>query len=526
MALVVAQTDAMDDPKLDLKGASCEGMASEEDVRCRAAAAESDICCFITFMGLDDQDEAVLGLGLRRHPKSARQNSLGIPGDVDLVFDYIEVEAFNTGLERAMEVGGGVPRPPFIVSSGRRQLNAWLPLYFNAQHWSRAKPYAMSAFRVLSGRNPGAPVRPRDILNVCCGLLNSAAVGFTKGETALSTPRTAERGKASEKGMQMYADIHRLLLQMACEYPAVRRLAKKRLQDFILDPASRTRARTPCLGSLIHCLLVVEDVTWEDLAFTLIPEAFRRHVIRQESKGYHFDSRWCAASADQLISLFDWFAPRAGMVVTFFVMFYHRVGRPKGDSLEEVQCRYDRRWGRLPDNANTELVEMCNHLRQKASAADFFPLMFPWTSGGPQSLKEVVQWAETHSRASISSSLCEMILWAEKYGHSHTLIPERNWPVLNGPHDLLDEWWEACQRRACWRRIQPAQPLQQRPPKDISWDGGQWCQWHQPSAPDSQGNWQYPHHWQHAQMQPFPDSYAVMLGYSNNGHQYFVIPSF
>jgi hypothetical protein len=326
--------------------------------------------------------------------------------------------------------------------------------------------------------------------------------------------------------MQMYADVHRLFLQMACEYPAVRRLAKKRLQDFILDPAARTRSRTPCLGSLVHCLLVVEDVTWEDLAMTLIPEAFRRHFVRQECKGYQFDSRWCAESADQLISLWDYFAPQAGMVITFFVMFYHRVGRPKDCTLEEVRCRYDRRWGRLPDDANSELIEICNHLRQQASATDFFPLMFPWTSGGPQSLKEVMQWAQTHSRASISSCLCEIILWAEKHGRCSKAIPEGDWPVLNGPYELLNEWWDACQRRAYWRRCQPAQPRQRRwPPKaadgpchtwETSFDDVQWSQWQQPPTQTQSREWG---HW------PSADSYAVILGYSGPGHQYLLIPS-
>lgn len=342
----------------------------------------------------------------------------------------------------------------------------------------------------------------------------------------------------------MYADVHRLFLQMAREYPNVRRLAKQRLQNFIQEPAARTRARTPCLGSLVHCLLVVEDVLWEDLAPTLIPEAFRRHVMRQETKGYFFDSRWCPESADQLVSLWDYFAPQAGMVITFFVMFYHLVGRPQGETIEDVECRYDRRWGRLPDDVNTELIGMCSHLRTKASASDFFPFMFPWTSGGPQSLKEVVQWAEMHSRASILSSLCEIILWAEKYGRCSAAIPEIEWPGLNGPHELLRKWWEASQRRSCWRRIHPAQPRQRQWPLKVqapargfrpaveepastqAWwmaspDNAQWSQWQQ--LPSQRGwtvdHWHYQQYLQNLQLQ------AHMQGYFHNGHQSSVISS-
>merc|ERR1712226_431465 len=128
------------------------------------------------------------------------------------------------------------------------------------------------------------------------------------------------------------------------------------------------------------------------------------------SKGYRFDSRWCRESVDQLISLWDYFAPQSGIVIAFFVMFYHRVGRPNGDSLEDVESRYDQRWGRLPDETATDMIEMCNYLRQRQSAADLFPLLFPWGIGGPLNHREIVRWAETYSHASISNSLCEIIL--------------------------------------------------------------------------------------------------------------------
>jgi len=80
---------------------------------------------------------------------------------------------------------------------------------------------------------------------------------------------------------------------MARDFPEVRRLALEKLQDFISDPAGRTRERAPSLGDLIQCLLVVGEVTWEDLAPSIIPEALRRHVLRQQNKGRTFSSRTC-----------------------------------------------------------------------------------------------------------------------------------------------------------------------------------------------------------------------------------------
>merc|ERR1711904_757674 len=105
-----------------------------------------------------------------------------------------------------------------------------------------------------------------------------------------------------ERAVQMYADAHRLLLQVAQEYPEVRREALRRLKDFIRSPCGRTRDRTPCLGHLVHYLLVVEDVTWADLAPTLVPEALRRHVLRSEQRGRCFHSCSCVTrSAEELI---------------------------------------------------------------------------------------------------------------------------------------------------------------------------------------------------------------------------------
>uniref|UniRef100_A0A7S4RJ88 Uncharacterized protein n=1 Tax=Alexandrium monilatum TaxID=311494 RepID=A0A7S4RJ88_9DINO len=81
----------------------------------------------------------------------------------------------------------------------------------------------------------------------------------------------------------------------------VREVAWNRLQDFMSDPALRTAEASPSLGSLVHCLLFVEDVTWEDSAPALLPEALRRHAVRQRLRGKALELEWSNASKEELV---------------------------------------------------------------------------------------------------------------------------------------------------------------------------------------------------------------------------------
>merc|ERR1719433_2285152 len=124
--------------------------------------------------------------------------------------------------------------------------------------------------------------------------------------------------------------------------------ARSRLQGFVDDPNMRTNKQTPNLGDLIQYLLIIEDISWEDLAPTFIPEALRRHVARclsrqqslqvtEDALENGFDSRTCT-SVEELISAFDRCAPQAGMVSSFCIMFYKHVGRPRGRTLAQVEA--------------------------------------------------------------------------------------------------------------------------------------------------------------------------------------------
>jgi hypothetical protein len=405
------------------------------------------------------------------------------------------VDAFNKGVGLSSESEDA--HLPSMVSSSRKQLNGWFPLYLNAHHWARARPYAASAFAVLAGRKPQSPLQASDILDVCCSLLTCAVVGFLKDQDSNINNATFGRVRASERSVQMYADVHRLFLQMAREYPEVGQLATRRLRLFIQDPANRTRKSTPRLGDLVHCLLISAEVSWQELAPSLIPEALRRHVVRQESCGRTFDSKSCLGSVDYLIDSWDSFAPQAGVVVCFCALFCQCVGRPRDIPLEQVETTYDRCWGRLSSVIIKDIISACSFLRSRNSIRSYFGVLLPDCEfqsfrefGRPSEMaslavdsrylfREFDRCSENCTTPDATDTLGELILWAERYGQVWHTIPSKMWPKFKGTRTLLRQWKAASLRRC--KSSRQNETLSSGPCAwDVDWETVQNRQWSNP----------------------------------------------
>lgn len=424
-----------------------DGDASVEDIACREAAAQEDLRCFISFAGPED---GVLGLGLYCHAWTRQQQRANLPPDFDIVGDYVDAEAFNEGTRCAVRAAcnrhASSREPPSFVSSLRRRINSWMPLYISAQHWARARRYVPSAIAQLALRYYDSTYdfcipqhneqyatdlhpwfHPADALDVCCGLLTSAAVSFTRPDSEWGSPHGVAKSKASERSLQMFADVHRLLLQLAEEHSGVRCLARDRLQQFIADPANRTQEVTPSLGNLAHCLLIVEEVSWEELARCLLPEALRRHIARQRCRGFHFHIHNCSGSTRKLIDEWDNFAPQAGLVTCFCLVFCQRVGRPQGCNLRDVAQAYDRRWGRLETDVMADIMCTCARLLECKSLVQTLEMVFP----------------QIFRRDNVDF-VGEMILWAELHGRRMNTGPIR--------HELWPQWErDSCHLLQKWR---------------------------------------------------------------------------
>jgi len=429
-----------------------------EEIVCEEDAAIDDICCYITF---STPMETVLGLGLYRHPETSQQYRSYLAPDFDMVGDYVSAEAFNEGINRASASENRRSRVwyeyPSFTSSARLRINCWLPLYINGQHWAEARRYLPSSLVqlvALYDDDGSIDVMPElnssNILDVFCSLLTSAVVGFTVGQSESSTPRSASRGKASERSVQIYVDVHRVFLQVADEYPEIRQLALRRLKEFIEDPSTRTREKTPDLGRLAHCLLIVDEITWEDLGPALLPEALRRHAVRQRSRGKHFDPQQCGSSPKDLLAAWDCFASHVGLVIGFCVMFCKLVGRPKGSTIADVKLKYDKRWGRLTDTQASNILHFCSELAKCNSLALILEMLYP-SSFCRDRLEQV----------------CELILWADKFGRWREMgaIPAARWPLFGqNAFPLLSRWKkdkarsQQCRLRSCSQELQWYRP--------------------------------------------------------------------
>lgn len=355
------------------------------------------------------------------------------PPELELVLDYLSLETFLQGTSYDYSHASGndqKTRLPSMTSTTRGRINGWLPLYINEKHWAHARgiDFARNLFASLATGRQSAEFRSEHALDVCCRLLLSAVKGFTVGQRADRAARNHVCDlKASDRAVQMYADIHRLFLQIANDIPEVRNLAQTRLRAFIKDPGHRRRRSTPDLGHLIQYLLIAEEITWQDLAPTFVPEALRRHVARgvrarrfSDQPKEPFASQTCRSVAE-IIGAFDKFAPAACQVTYFCVLFYKDVGRPHGQSLSDVEAAYDRKWGGLAQQRKDEIVARCAKLCESKSVRDIIP---PMVEG-----------------SSTDDDLAELLLWAEHYGwgHPNDVIPVEQWPQ-KGKHVMLQAW--------------------------------------------------------------------------------------
>lgn len=434
-------------------------MAWEQDVPCeeealRRADVEENVVCFVTLMG---PEETTLGLGLFVHKRTPRQRWYELPPDFDVLCDYLDHEAFNIGVRR----GSALCSPPSgelpsMVSSSRGKLNGWFPLYINASHWSRVRPLVASAFARLAGRASRAEFRVSDCLDVCASLLCSAVVGFLKAQSERADPRTKGRGMASDRALQMYGNIHRVFLQLAWEYPELRELAAGRLRQFIHNPSARTRAKTPDLGHLVQYLCIVDEIAWEDLAPTVVPESMRRQVARNSLDGRVFDPwTFWGSNLKSLISAWDSFAPKACVVTAFCATFCRVIARPLDLSIEEVALAYDRTWGRLGVCVVEDVATACALLRAETSIGSIFPLLVLGVEA--QTFKDTIEVCRAQSASgaqALSRTLGEHILWAHRHGWlngDNEYVRAQNWPSLQGSCPLLRMYGINSQQRCHMR---------------------------------------------------------------------------
>lgn len=374
---------------------------------------EEQVC----YAMLSNWRDCVLGVGLHVHPRTARERRAQIPPEVDLVLDYVSAEAYNLGVRSTVQLGAlpreadededGLPgnvdpaAAPVLTSTVKRRINAWLPLYINPSNWAVSRTFAPSAFSLIATQLNTA-FKPSDALQVCARLMCCAVVGFVRSADVW------QRAEASQRSVQMYCHIHRLLLQMAEEYPEIKELAEQKVTGFINDTQKRTRKGTSDLGLLIVYLSLC-DTDWPSLRDVFVPEMLRRAFARMTEA---FCPEYCE-SEQELLDRFDKLEPEHGRVIAFFLVFndlvVHRLanlGPGEAGRVSKLKEQYDRCWGQISSETCIQVMEGIKRIRSTSSVEEMIRELLPQV----QRREDVV----------------ELLLWASKHGHNPKAI--QDWP--------------------------------------------------------------------------------------------------
>eukprot|EP01125_Pyxidicula_operculata_P008248 TRINITY_DN2781_c0_g1_i5.p1 TRINITY_DN2781_c0_g1~~TRINITY_DN2781_c0_g1_i5.p1 ORF type:complete len:807 (+),score=132.72 TRINITY_DN2781_c0_g1_i5:32-2452(+) len=299
----------------------------EEEIKKRKSF-EDDECCFVS---LSNWRECTLGLGLLVRPRTARERFKKLMPVIELVEDYISADSYNSGIRvNFSKPSATVDREAeddeshiAVKSSTRCRINGWLPLYINEINWKYAKHYAISAFSIIATQFNDM-FKPEYAFKVCAKLMIQTIVKFTLTEQ-----------KMSEKAIQMFADVHRLFLQVAKEYPNIREAVEEQIGNFITSTSHRNRKNTPDLGDMIQYLSITNKYTWKDLKEVYMIEAIRRSALHLDIPNFNH-----LTSVDELIQYWEENA-HPGRVTRFCVMFLNIIAAPEGFKIDDVIVSMD-----------------------------------------------------------------------------------------------------------------------------------------------------------------------------------------
>jgi hypothetical protein len=195
--------------------------------------------------------------------------------------------------------------------------------------------------------------------------------------------------------------VHRVFLQLADDFPDVRKLAAARSQAFIDTPLARTRAHTSDLGDLIMYLVVDFDHTWSGaLAEKWMIESVRRaaYQMGDAAKTVHR----VGGGPDDVDELLRFWAEHTsgGKVSTFCLTFLELVARPPGmDNAAAIKRDIDSRWGHVRASTLAEMRRVCAELQAGSRSV---PAIMSGLLGRPVSpgaAAELIMWGFSEARA-------------------------------------------------------------------------------------------------------------------------------
>ena len=338
-------------PDLPCLKSFTEQSAAERRAVAATGAPDETWRCYYT---RESWRDTVIGFGWQ---VTARPNQRQDPDHPEKAFRRLVVEPFLEPLSYTAFAHG-------VRSSIQGcALNAFTPLYINAEHGARIRDILLACINSMPGNeNEGAAFTPAKGLKVLTYMMNAVVVAWFRHSTLW----------ASENGVLGYCACHRLLLYLAGLYPALVEQANARIRDFVRDPTMRHKDRLPDLGCFVQSLCV-SDYHWEDVRDAAIDECLHRsvlYVLKREPalQKTELDARidatriqrHFAACCDSL------------RLMLFNRAFLERLGRPRDRTLAEVAHFYDAHNGIVPDAMKERLMADIHRIERVQCFEDFY----------------------------------------------------------------------------------------------------------------------------------------------------------
>jgi len=275
-----------------------------------------------------------------------------------------------------------------VFHENAKEFTAFIPVYLDAKHFEEngglkrllataralAPTHALSSRPQRDGRNGGKAYVPPHRRSGAGGKNRAAALqdderenlqrsvfeSKTQPEAALEilltiwktlTIQIVDKAIApSEKVLEVFCQLHRLMIALIEQFPSLRTTIHQRLDTFVRHPSSRVKKICPNLGQLIPLLVVSQSYEWRHLAIAYLQESFDRGHLwacthdSSLAEVVHGDE----SRIDRVLA-----ATRVSQRMTMMSVFLVRLLRPravdgKPASLEHTRDSYDVCLGRPP----------------------------------------------------------------------------------------------------------------------------------------------------------------------------------
>jgi len=225
----------------------------------------------------------------------------------------------------------------------KEKFDHWLPIYINADHAARARlPFRNSLQRIAGSSNYSS----LHAVSLLPKLMNTMVVSVMSGNV-----------HASIKALEGYCWFHRLLLQAVTENPALQKYVDDKIRDFLSTYEGSSKRAVPALGEWLPLLSVSKFYSWKDVGIPYIKENFDRNVkwvLQKFPELKRSQMPEGAADMTRLSATFE--ATRVSTRLCMFHVYFLRVARPAGESLQAIAKSYDAFYG-MPSHDLKEALQ-------------------------------------------------------------------------------------------------------------------------------------------------------------------------